>query len=211
MSTQRQIYVDFDDVLSETARAFTTLLQRHYDKTVPFDEILSFDLRVSFGLTTKEHEEFMHLAHEPEVLRAFRPMDGAVHGLGQFIAMGYKIAVVTGRPPTTAKVSRAWLDEHGVPYHQLAFVDKYGRASGDDGCVRAVTLDELAQMNFCFAVEDSAAMTVFLTETMALPVALLERPWNRAHPFSNLTARPLIERCANWSEIVDRFRERFPG
>jgi hypothetical protein len=72
-------------------------------------------------------------------------------------------------------------------------------------------LDELAQMSFCFAVEDSAAMTVFLTETMALPVALLERPWNRAHQFSNLAARPLIERCADWSEIVDRFRERFPG
>jgi uncharacterized HAD superfamily protein len=210
LNTQRRIYVDFDDVLSETGRAHIKMLKQHYDKTVRFDEISSFDLGVSFGLTDREHEEFMRLAHEPKVLSALRPIDGAVQGLEQFMAMGYRIAVVTGRPSTSAEVSRAWLDDHGVPYHQLTFVDKYGRGSRNDGYANAITLGELGRMSFCFAVEDSAETTAFLTESMALPVALFERPWNRAHRFSSPRARRLVARCADWSEIVDRFRNCFP-
>ena len=49
MSTKRRIYVDFDDVLAETARAYTTLLEQNYGKTVPFDAIWSFNLGISFN------------------------------------------------------------------------------------------------------------------------------------------------------------------
>jgi uncharacterized HAD superfamily protein len=211
VSKDRRIYVDFDDVLSETARAYATLLERHYAKTVTFDEMTSFDLGVSFGLNAQEYAHFMQLAHEPEVLGAFVPMGGAVNALEQFASMGFEIAVITGRPPGTTEVSRAWLDEHGFPYQQLVFVDKYSRAAEDDGYVRAITLGELAQRSFCFAIEDSGDMTAFLTETMALPVALLERPWNRQYQFLHPQAPSLVNRCVDWREIVECFEQLVGG
>jgi hypothetical protein len=47
------IYVDFDDVLCETARALVALLQSHFGRTVAFDDVISFDLAVSFGLNLR--------------------------------------------------------------------------------------------------------------------------------------------------------------
>lgn len=208
MNRSRQIYVDLDDVLCETARAFITLLESHYNKAVAFDDMTSFDLGISFGLNAAQHERFMHLGHAPEVLSALKPVDGAVDALNEVISMGYKIAVITGRPPATKEVSKQWLDDNHIPFHSLTFVDKYGRAAGDDCYVRAITLDELAQMSLCYAVEDSGTMSAFLTERLRLPVALLERPWNRGFRFPDPQSRALIDRCADWAEIVSRFRLR---
>ena len=101
MSENHRIYVDFDDVLSESARALTKVLQQHYAKTVAFDDITSFDLSVSFGLTAREYAHFMHLAHDPNLLSALEPIGGAVDALNELVSMGYEIAIITGRPAET--------------------------------------------------------------------------------------------------------------
>ena len=62
----------------------------------------------------------------------------------------------------------------------------------------------VGMLRFRFAVEDSWDMALFLAEDMALPVALLDRPWNRA-PGALGTPSPLIERFSAWPEIVERF------
>jgi uncharacterized HAD superfamily protein len=203
--TGGQIYVDLDDVLSETARAFTGLLELEFKKRVDFEDIFSFDLGQSFGLNVEELERFMHLVHLPEFLGALQPVGGAVEGLNALASQGYEIAVVTGRPPLTAEVSRAWLERHGVPYDRLTFVDKYGRGSPGTSDNSLITLDELTQCSFCFAVEDSSDMAAFLTAKMEVPVALLERPWNRAAEFTDPRSLAMIERCADWSVILERF------
>ena len=203
--TDRQIYVDLDDVLSETARAFTGLLEQEFKKRVDFEEIFSFDLAQSFGLSVEELERFMRLVHLPEFLSALEPVDGAVDGLNELASLGYEIAVVTGRPPLTAEVSQAWLERHGVPYDRLTFVDKYGRGGFGAADNSAITLDELTQSSFCFAVEDSSDMAAFLTAKMKVPVALLERPWNREAQFSDPQSLALIKRYAHWPAIVERF------
>jgi uncharacterized HAD superfamily protein len=203
--TSWQIYVDLDDVLSETARAFTGLLEQEFKKRVDFEDIFSFDLAQSFGLNVEELQRFMHLVHLPEFLSALEPVDGAVEGLKQLASLGYEIAVVTGRPPLTAEVSRAWLERHGVPYDRLTFVDKYGRGGFGASHNSVITLDELIQSGFFFAVEDSSDMAALLTTEMEVPVALLERPWNREVQFSDPRSVALIERCADWAAIVERF------
>ena len=65
LSASRRVYVDLDDVLAETGRAFLEVLERHFDRRVAFDEIHHFDLGRSFGLTPDELAEFMRRAHEP--------------------------------------------------------------------------------------------------------------------------------------------------
>jgi uncharacterized HAD superfamily protein len=204
----RRIYIDLDDVLCDTARAYTALLMRQFGKTVAFDDIVSFDLSVSFDLTADEYTNFMRLAHEPEVLSALEPIPGAADALGELSDMGYEIAVITGRPPRTAAGSEAWLRSNDIPYHDLTFVDKYGRDAGGDGDTRAITLKELSEMRFAYAVEDSGDMAAFLTGTMSQPVALLDRPWNRTYQFDGAKAQHLIDRCLDWGEILANMRRR---
>ncbi|MCR5727913.1 MAG: hypothetical protein K6G24_10650 [Lachnospiraceae bacterium] len=54
-----KIYVDFDDCLCETARAFSNLAVEMFGKHVPYEKIRFFDLDKTFELNEKEFEQFM--------------------------------------------------------------------------------------------------------------------------------------------------------
>ena len=49
--TEAKIYIDLDDVLCETARAFIRLYREEWGREVVFEEISAFDLTKSFGLS----------------------------------------------------------------------------------------------------------------------------------------------------------------
>jgi uncharacterized HAD superfamily protein len=203
------IYVDLDDVLCETARAFLGILRRDYGKTVDFEDIAWFDLGRSFGLEPPELDEFMRTVHEPEVLGSMEPVDGAVEVLEDWVAAGYEVAVVTGRPSSTYDVSREWLAEAGVPNRSLTFVDKYSRLGWPNDGPSVVPLSELGRTQYCLAVEDSADMARFLAGELGLQVLLFDRPWNRRPPPSvGAEATGEIHRCNNWREIAERFPAR---
>lgn len=195
----RRIYVDLDDVLCETTRRLAELVQREFGRRVRFDEIRSFDLGQSFGLDATELEAFMRAVHRPEVLGGLEPRRGAVEAVAGWAAAGYEIAVVTGRPPSSREVSREWLERCGVPHHALWCVDKYARRDPDGEGEPALELAELARHDFALAVEDSPGMASFLAER-AVPVALLDRPWNRG-----LETGSAIVRCRSWAEVVASF------
>ena len=62
-----KIYVDFDDCLCETARAFTLIAERLFRKKVPYEEVRFFNLKTSFDLTDEEYEKMMIEGHLPEI------------------------------------------------------------------------------------------------------------------------------------------------
>ncbi len=66
-----KIYVDFDDCLCETGRAFTRIVERLFGKAVPYEKMHFFNLQDSFGLTDDEYEIMMIEGHRPEVLLSF--------------------------------------------------------------------------------------------------------------------------------------------
>jgi uncharacterized HAD superfamily protein len=78
-------------------------------------------------------------------------------------------------------------------------VDKYARFTIENTI--AISLSELANQQFHFAVEDSPTMARFLAEQMSVPVKLFDRPWNRA-----AVEHPFIERYTDWREIADIIR-----
>lgn len=202
-----RIYVDLDDVLCETAQAFLGILRRDYGKTVEFEDIACFDLGRSFALTPPELEEFMRKAHEPEILSSLEPVEGAVEVLEDWVAAGYEVAVVTGRPSSTHEVSREWLVEAGIPHQSLTFVDKYSRLGRPtDGGPPVVPLAELGRTQYRLAVEDSTDMAEFLAGELGLQVLLYDRPWNRQpSPSVDAGAAGEIHRCNGWREIAERF------
>ena len=192
------IYVDLDDVISDTAELLITILNREFGKTVVVEDIFSFDLKVSFGLTDSEYDHFFQMVHRPEVIMAFAPIKGAIDVLEEWAQLGRLISIVTGRLTSTYESSLTWLDKHNVPYHSFMMVDKYSRENVDRSI--AISLEDLSAMKFSFAVEDSASMARHLSQQMGLPVALMDRPWNRNADLDNK-----IGRYTSWNNIRDAF------
>lgn len=196
------VYLDFDDVLCETARSLTGLLQQDFGKTVAFEEIHAFNLGLSFGLDDRELEHLMTRAHAPAFLESLAPVPGALEALRQWTDAGVDIHIMTGRPAATHAVSAAWLAAHRVPHARLAFVDKYGRAA-PGATMPTLTLAELQRLQFSLAVEDAPQMADFLVRNVGWPVAVFERPWNRHTPIGNGAGAP--HRCRDWPHILELF------
>ena len=112
MTAAKIIYVDMDDVLCETARAWLVIAEREFGKTIPYDQLNTFELGEACGLETREIQELSRLAHHPEELLAMAPIDEAVSVLADWAGAGHEIAIITGRPPSTHDVSRVWLARH---------------------------------------------------------------------------------------------------
>lgn len=196
----KTIYVDMDDVLCETARGCLAIIEREFGKRVAYECLTNFDLGQACDLGAEETAALYHIVHHPDELLRLEPIQEAMPILKQWIAAGYEIAIVTGRPPVTYEPSLEWLERHEVPYQSFIMVDKYGRFETENTI--AVTLSRFAQQPFYFAVEDSPTMARFLAEQMNVPVKLFDRPWNRAS-----LKHPNITRYSYWHEIADPVSE----
>jgi uncharacterized HAD superfamily protein len=200
-----RIYVDLDDVLAQTIRPLTELLERHFGRRVDVEAVVDFDLGRSFRLSPAELAEFMRLVHRPEVLDALPPSPGAAQALQSWLARGYAVDVMTGRPASAAADSRRWLHAHGIPHTDFACVDKYARPqpAGPEG--PPLALDDLPGRGYALAVEDSLEMAAHLAERCGVPVALMDRPWNRDLSRLSHGAATSIVRCRGWGEVTERF------
>ena len=190
--SSQKIYVDMDDVVSRTTEVYAGIVEKEFGKQVRFEQILSFDLKISFGLTDKEFHYFFDLIHQPDFLLGFEPVAGSVETLANWTAAGHCIDIVTGRPAASLAASLEWLAKNQVPFDSFTLVDKYNRA----GNGKAISKKELSRRTYDLAVEDSRDMALFLAQTMGVPVALYDRPWN-ALPVDH----DKVVRCFSWQEI----------
>ena len=191
------IYVDFDDCLCETARAFSKIGAELFGKNVPYEKIRYFNLQKSFDLTDKEYEAMMIKGHTPEVLLSYEETPGAVKTVNGWVECGHTVSVITGRPFSSYEPSRAWLDEHGLKNIKLFCLDKYGRDAFIKGSEFSLKLEDYYKMHFDFAVEDSPAAFKFFNHLPSLKVAVFDRPWNRDAEFPNEN----FHRCTDWDAI----------
>ena len=190
----KQIYVDVDDVIAKTIEMYIETVGQEFGKQVPLERITTFDLRVSFELTDEEFRHLFALAHDPDRLLAYEPVDGAVAALKAWKDRGHHIDIVTGRPTSALEPTLAWLENSGVPFDRFTMVDKYNRETSHRSI--AVTKEELASRSYDLAVEDSVDMAIFLAGVMDVRTALVSRPWNRDCPVhGNLV------RCETWEGI----------
>ncbi len=191
---KKHIYIDLDDVVSKTTDTYPRIVEQEFGKQVGFEQIVTFDLRASFGLTENEFHYFFDLIHQPDFLLGFEPVEGSVEALKEWAGEGHCIEIVTGRPTSALEVSLEWMEKHKVPFDSFTMVDKYNRPGNDPGL--AISKEALSQRTYDLAVEDSREMALFLANTMGVTVALYDRPWN---------ARPIthekVVRCASWQNI----------
>ena len=192
-----RIYVDFDDCLCETARAFSKLALEMFDKNVPYDRIRFFELDRSFDLDEEQYGRLMLRGHDPEILLSLEATPGAAETVNEWISRGHEVSVITGRPSGVYEPSRIWLDEHGFKNVRLYCLNKYGRDHfiKNSGCT--LELEDYYGMKFDFAVEDSPAAFRFFDHLPELRVLVFDRPWNRECALPNGNYR----RCAGWESV----------
>ena len=190
-----RIYVDFDDVLCETAAALATLAREMFGRDVPYARIHAFDLRVAFDLDPDQYLAMMERAHEPDFLLALPVTPGCVDILRVWARDGHEIVVVTGRPSACHATSREWLRREGLDPLPVLYVDKYQRAYAQSpGSPRALSQDELGRERFDMAIEDSPVALDLLLARPVCEVVVFDRPWNRHYTHPSRTP----SRCADW-------------
>ena len=203
--SERRIYVDIDDVLSETIARLVELLEHMHDRRIDPSEVEHFDLSRSFGLDANELESFMERVHHDDIIESIAPTPGAADVLSQWQVAGDRVTLVTGRPPKTNAASRRWLETHDLSHEALHHLDKWNRPGWNLTGLPAIRFDELSEFGFEFAVEDSLDTAVRLIEEFGIPVALMDRPWNRAVESIAKKTRGSLIRCSNWGQVTDAF------
>lgn len=194
-----RIYVDFDDVLCETARNLNHIARRLFGTKVPYEEMKVFDLDKSFSLDPDQYKLLMSTAHSDAVLGTIEETPGATAILRKWIARGHEIEIVTGRTFSTRHTSEAWLERHGITGLPILHVNKFNREPmpADPAAPRPLTVDEFCRLDYDFAIEDSPMGLQHLTRLSDCHVAAFSRPWNDWLPLPT----PLFRRCADWQEI----------
>ena len=195
------IYVDLDDVISETTRHYVKIIEHEFGKSVNFENITSFDLKESFSLSRREYEHFFELVHKPEIILELEPVEGVSDVLRKWKEMGYEISVITGRLTSAYESSLEWLKLNKIPFDFFNMVDKYSRDGMDKNI--AMSLESFSEMEFTAAIEDSVEMASFISRVMKRKVFLYDRPWNRSVSGDNY-----IHRCMSWNDIAMVFKKK---
>ena len=194
-----RIYIDFDDVLCETAVFFTKLARELFGKDLPYSQVQFFNLQKTFDLSDEQYDELMIAGHIPENLLSYAETPGASETINRWIDEGHDVKVITGRPFEAYGPSREWLDNHGLNRVPLFCVDKYGRESFNMDSSYSMTLAELYDMTFDFAIEDSPAAFEHVMHFDNCKVAVFNRPWNIKEPLPNSN----FSRCEGWAGVQD--------
>ena len=198
------IYIDFDDCICETAKAFCSLATELFDKHIDYDDVRFFELQQSFSLTDEQYEEMMIKGHKPEVLLSYEETPGAVDTINGWIDAGHEVSVITGRPYSAYEPSRQWLDNHGLDRVKLFCLNKYGRDSFIKGSTFSLELEDYYKMHFDYAIEDSPHAFKFFNHLPELKVMVFDRPWNQDAelPGDNYT------RCFDWKMVRENVVEK---
>lgn len=193
-----KIYIDFDDVICETAKFFTKIAKELFDIDVPYRQVQFFNLQKTFDLTDEQYDELMKVGHYPCNLLSYEETPGASDTINQWVDEGHEVFIITGRPFDAYEPSRKWLDDHGLERVPLFCVDKYGRESFNADCSFNMTLDQLYNMTFDLAIEDSPAAFEHVMHFEDCKIAVFNRPWNinEALPNDNFV------RCEGWKDIA---------
>lgn len=198
-----KVYIDFDDVICETAKAFTRIANELFGIELPYQQVQFFNLKKSFNLNDEQYDELMRVGHIPEQLLGYIETPGASRVINKWIDEGHEIYVITGRPFDAYEPSRKWLDDHNLERAPLLCVDKYGRETFNQDCTYNLTLEKLYKMQFDFAIEDSPNAFKHVLHFDKCKIAVFNRPWNINVELPN----DMFVRCEDWDAIDRLFEE----
>ena len=195
-----RIYIDFDDVLCETARHLSALARDLYNRDVPYEAISVFDLRQAFSLSAAEIDHLMDHAHRADFLTSLTPTPGGLEAVRALEEHGHSLTIVTGRPAASHSGSYGWLRKYGLEHLDILYFDKYGRTPPHPSIriPKMLNRAEFAALHFDVAIDDSPEALDLLAPRKDCMVIVYDRPWNRRY-----THADNMRRTGSWQEIVN--------
>lgn len=192
------IYIDLDDVVCETCVCLSQFAATHFQRNVPVNQMLNYDLRVSFQMDEATYRAFMRAFHTSELL-SIPAVPQACETLQAWQQEGLNPTIVTGRPTYCSADTRAWLEAHHLGDLPLIHVDKYATLFNPSIDPLITPFPALQSMDVQFAIEDAPNAVRMLVETNLCPFTIFQRPWNQSYT-PPTTSLPFF-RSHSWTEI----------
>lgn len=88
-----KIYIDFDDVICETAKYFTKIAKELFGIDVPYRQV-DFNLQKSFDLSDEQYDKLMEAGHLPENLLSYEETPGASETINKWVDEGHEVLLL---------------------------------------------------------------------------------------------------------------------
>ncbi|MHB1043252.1 MAG: 5' nucleotidase, NT5C type [Eubacteriales bacterium] len=172
--------VDIDGVLADSLALWVRELNRFFRKEKKVEEIHLYDISQTYGITSKQLEEFMS-ARGSFIMSQVPLMRDAGYYLRR-IRHYHEIFIVTAREDKYERETREWLLRHGLPHDELVLLGSHQKQSACKG----MSLGALVEDTLEIGLNVSAA---------GVPVLLFDAPYNQG------SLPPLVFRQRSWEEV----------
>lgn len=174
--------IDIDGVLADYPRSFVDFINKQLGTDHPTENITSYNIAESFGLTMEQVIELKHQYRETGEKRFIPVIDGAKEMLQSFADAGFVIVLLTARPYKQYKRmfadTQEWLHRNGLIYHSIIW--------DEDKSVRL--LNEFGREKVQFFVEDVTYNANRIAD-LGPTCFLIDKPYNREDKLSNNVIR----------------------
>ena len=155
-----KIALDIDSTLHEYWGLLQRVVRERYGVELPYED------QRGWGITVLERDAVVHCieeTHSDENILAGVPYDDAVETVREWYEAGHWIHVTSHRRIQTASATRRWLEQIGMPYHDLhCSFDKVSRC---------------AELGIHVLVDDSPVNIERAREAGIVPATIIH-PWN---------------------------------
>ncbi len=190
LSQLDNLCIDIDNVIAQTDRVMREVIAEYTDGRIQLayedvDNFNYFECKDSAGNSvSKEEWKHIHdLFSEPRYLWSIKPFPGAIEGLHK-LAERYTLHFATSRILKARRVTVEWLENYGLPPHDLHFL-KHREKHASFRPFRA-------------AIEDDYEQAEAFVKESGTPCILIRHPWNQTRPVIDG-----IQWVDTWSELTE--------
>ncbi len=187
------IAVDADEILAAFIDHFLIYHNEKYQTKVEKEKIYSFKLDPIFKLTEVEFLRRMDEYYESGEVLNILPVEGSIEGINNLLEKGYRLEIVTARPPFFKELTIEWVSKHfPKKFEQIHFAfNPYNSNS------MKITKSQICkQIGAKVLIDDNIVNAQDCAEN-GITVYLMDAPWNQTEDLPEN-----IIRVKSWMEIT---------
>ena len=178
-----KIGIDIDGVISDFVTPFSKVVKKEYDADLEYCDILQHDLYKVLGL--KENETLKLIKKTFDYKLGFQ--QGAIDGVNKLFS-DHEIILITARDSKFEKITRDWLQNNNVQYHDIIFVKDGEKCQENKHCFDVIIDDHLEEIVNCIG--------------KITHILVYDHPWNQS-----LNVTDSFHRVFNWKDILDHLEQ----
>jgi uncharacterized HAD superfamily protein len=182
------IAVDLDDVLADSLASFIKFYNKHYDKTLKYEDFTAYTLNEIKGMPIEDEKKILEHYDDSEEFDNIQPMNGAIEAIEK-LSKKNKIIIVTSRTRDKQEKTKKWVEKFLKNIADIHFIranySEHNKTKAET--CKMIKADVLIEDNPKYA-KDCAKN--------GIKVLLFDYPWNKK------VNSPLIKRVHSWDEIV---------